>query len=74
MILPEFNVRIQKILSLLCDGEPDLKLIDNWLYNYSDEIIPWILSKCKLDWAQGIVVMEAAQSIAENFQEQLTRI
>jgi hypothetical protein len=70
--LPSFNLRIQKVLSLLCEEEPSIGLIDDWLINESEEIISWILSKCKLNWAQGIEIIEAAQSIAESPQEQLT--
>jgi len=59
------------VLGCLCHREPPRSLILEWIRENNNNLQVWVLNNCKLEWAQGIVIIEATMSIAGNIQEHL---
>ncbi len=69
----EYIDRLCDALSLLCGGERPVRArVERWLV-FDDSCTPdlqtWVLGACKLPWAMGITVIEAAMLIAEKPRE-----
>ena len=63
--------RFRDVLMVLCGGvAPDVSLCENWYVENDDEshiaLQEWAMNNTVVGWAQGIGVIEAAMTLADN--------
>lgn len=61
--------RFREALTLLCGEAPPEGMAEAWDAHESEELQEWALNHCCLPWCMGIVVIEAAMSLADQPEE-----
>ena len=61
--------RFREALTLLCGEAPPEGMAEAWDAHESEALQDWALNHCPLSWAMGIVVIEAAMSLADQPEE-----
>jgi hypothetical protein len=67
-----YPVRFREAIASMCGGRyPLIQTVDDWLNHKSEVLQEWVLSNSsnKLIWAQGIAIIEAAMTLADNPME-----
>lgn len=59
--------RFTEALTVLCGEPPPAGVVAAWFEPGSDseELQNWAAAKCRMPWAQGIVVIDAAEVLAD---------
>lgn len=63
-----WEARFREALTVLCGEAPPPGMIEAWFEPGCDsmDLQEWAAEKCSMPWAQGIVVIDAAELLAEH--------
>lgn len=64
-----YSRRFQDALGTLCTDTPPIDMCRAWLDADDESLQEWVLNHSRLEWAQGIGVIDAARVLADQSEE-----
>lgn len=64
-----YSARFREALGVLCTETPALDMCRAWLDTDDENLQEWVLNHARLDWAQGIGVIDCARGLADAPEE-----
>lgn len=64
-----YSARFREALGVLCTDTPALTMCRAWLESDDESLQEWVLNHARLEWAQGIGIIDAARVMANQPDE-----